>query len=406
MTPIEEVLAGVLDLVSPVESEDVPLAEALGRILAQDLLAAEDVPPFRNSAMDGYAVRSADVAEPGSVLRLIGDLAAGMIPTTTVGRGEALKIMTGAPMPDGADAVVRVEDTDSDGDKVEILVAVSEGTAVRPAGGDVTAGDLVLEVGTRLGPTHIGVLATLGIHQPTVYRMVRVGYMSTGDELAAIDGGPLQPGMIRDSNRPMIAAMLEATGLQGVDLGRIPDDPAQLATALERGTDLDAMVSSGGVSMGDHDVTKLLLEGGGEVGFWKVAIQPAKPFAFGVFGGTPFFGLPGNPVSAFVSYEQLVRPALLKMAGSRSLFRPRIGVIAGQDFETDPAKQVFLRVRVVGREDGSWVVEASGGQSSNVLSAAAYADGLAVVPVGVSKVEQGETMTMELIKSGESEEVR
>lgn len=263
-----------------------------------------------------------------------------------------------------------------------------------------------MRAGTRLEPMHIGVLATLGISHPIVHRSVRVGYLSTGDELAPVETARLMHGMIRDSNRPMIAAMLEASGIEGVDLGQVPDDEEALAAALAEGALLDAIVTSGGVSMGDHDVTKLLLEGGGQVGFWKVAIQPAKPFAFGTFSGTPFFGLPGNPVSAFVSYEQLVRPALMKMAGSRALFRPRIAAVAGEDFDTDPEKTVFLRVRITGEDDGRWVVVASGGQSSNVLSAAATADGLAVVPLGVSRVAQGETLTLELFKAPETEETR
>lgn len=404
MKPLEEARAEVLAEVSPLGPETVSLWEARGRVLAEDVLAPEAVPPFPNSAMDGFAVRSGDTAHPGAVLEVVGELAAGAITEVEVGPGQALKIMTGAPMPAGADAVVRVEDTVVDGSKVTVETAVPEGTSVRPAGGDVSAGQLVFTAGTRLTPMHVGVLATIGLGAPMVSSRPRVAFMSTGDELTPPEATLLAPGRIRDSNRPMLRALLEEAGVAIDDLGIVPDDPHALRAALKRGEEADVIVSTGGVSMGEYDVTKLLLEGGGEVEFWKVAIQPAKPFAFGRIGSTLFFGLPGNPVSVLVSFEQLLRPALLAMQGARALLRPRLVARAGEAFRTDPEKTVFLRVRLEGLESGTPQAFSSGGQSSNVLSAAAAADGFAVVPRGTGPVEEGEPVVVEMFKWPETRE--
>ena len=404
MKPLEEARSEVLSSVGLLGVEQVPIWQGRGRVLATDVVAPENVPPFANSAMDGFAVRAADVSAAGSVLEVIGDLPAGSSTDIEVGPGQAIKIMTGAPMPPGADTVARVEDTSTEGSKVTISTAVQPGTSVRPAGGDVPKGQVVFTAGTRLTPMHIGVLATIGVGQPQVYRRPRVAFMSTGDELTPPEAVGLEPGTIRDSNRPMLLSLLEDAGVEPVDLGIIPDDPDVLRDALRRGSEADVVVSTGGVSMGDYDVTKMVLQGDADVGFWQVAIQPAKPFAFGHIGDALFFGLPGNPVSVLVSFEQFTRPALLKMQGARSTLRPQLVASAGETLETDPEKTVFVRVFVDGLEKGLPTVVKSGGQASNVLSAAAAADGFAVVPRGTSVVERGDPVTVEMFKWPESRE--
>ena len=317
MKPLEEARSEVLSSVGLLGVEQVPIWQARGRVLAADVVAPESVPPFANSAMDGFAVRAADVSAAGSVLEVIGDLPAGSSTDIEVRPGQAIKIMTGAPMPPGADTVVRVEDTSTEGSKVTISTAVEPGTSVRPAGGDVPEGQLVFTAGTRLTPMHVGVLATIGVGYPEVFRRPRVAFMSTGDELTPPEATGLEPGAIRDSNRPMLLSLLEDSGVEPVDFGIIPDDPDVLREAFTRAAEADVVVSTGGVSMGDYDVTKMVLQGDAHVDFWQVAIQPAKPFAFGRIGDALFFGLPGNPVSVLVSFEQFARPALLKMQGAR-----------------------------------------------------------------------------------------
>jgi len=404
MKPLEEARSEVLSSVGLLDTERVPIWDARGRVLSSNVIAPENVPPFPNSAMDGFAVRAADVASPGSILEVLGDLPAGSATDIVVGPGEALKIMTGAPMPRGADTVVRVEDTTTDGSKVAVGVAVEAGTSVRSAGGDVVRDQLVFEAGTRLTPMHLGVLATIGVGQPEVFKRPRVAFMSTGDELSPPEVATLASGAIRDSNRPMVKALLDEVGAESIDLGIVPDDPEALRNALDRGSNADFLVSTGGVSMGDYDVTKLVLEGDANVGFWKIAIQPAKPFAFGRVGDANFFGLPGNPVSVLVSFEQFLRPALLKVQGARAILRPQLTAVAGEDLDTDPEKTVFVRVFVDGLTEGVPTVMRSGGQSSNVLSAAANADAFAVVPRGAGRIEAGAQVTLEMFKWSETRE--
>lgn len=404
LKPLEEARAEVLSSVGLLDVEEIPIWEARGRVLATDVTAPENVPPWANAAMDGFAVRGADVARAGALLDVVGDLPAGSTTDVEVGHGQAIKIMTGAPMPRGADTVVRVEDTTSEGARVTVGAAVGTGTSVRPAGGDVAEGDVVFTAGTRLTPMHVGVLATMGVGHPRVYRKPRVAFMSTGDELTPPESASLAPGAIRDSNRPMLLSLLEDAGVDTIDLGIVPDDTDALRQALDQGSKADVVMSTGGVSMGDYDVTKLVLQGDAHVEFWQVAIQPAKPFAFGHIGDALFFGLPGNPVSVLVSFEQFARPSLLRMQGARHLLRPQIVARAGEDFDTDPEKTVFLRVLVEGLGEGVPTVVKSGGQASNVLSAAAAADGFALVPRGTGLVAEGEQITVEMFKWPEARE--
>ena len=406
MRPLKAVRAEVLNSMRRLDTETIPFDQGVGRVLAEAVVSIEDVPQFANSAMDGFAVRAADVSEPDAVLEVVADLPAGQVASVSLGEGQAIRIMTGAPMPDGADTVVRVEDTAAEGDKVRIHTVAAEGNYVREAGGDVRAGQVVFDPGLRMGPVHVGVLATLGVVEPLVSRRPRVGVMSTGDELAPPATQDLAPGMIRDSNRPMLVGLLEDAGAEVIDYGRIADDADELRAALGRAAvETDAIVTSGGVSMGDYDVTKLVLRDEAGVDFITVAMKPGKPLAFGQLGGAPFFGLPGNPVSVVVSFEQLVRPALLTMQGARAVLRPQMTVAAGERLVTDPAKTVFIRVRLEG--DGAALrATQAGGQASNVLSVAAVADAFAVVPMGVETIDEGEPVLIELFRSPETREHR
>ncbi|HHC07154.1 MAG TPA: molybdopterin molybdenumtransferase MoeA [Actinobacteria bacterium] len=397
MRPLADVQAEVLDTVEPLPVRRVGYREAYGLVLAEPVYAPEDVPPFPNSAMDGYAVRAEDVAEPPVELVVVEEVGAGRVPTKTVEPGTAIAIMTGAPMPAGADAVVKVEDTEPGEGTVRILAGVEPGRNVRPAGGDMAAGTLALEAGTRLWHPQLALLAAIGA-QPTVRRRPVVAILSTGDELVPPETEHLGPGMIRDTNRTMLRGALEELGVTVVDRGIVPDDPASLTRVLgHAAAQADVVVTSGGVSMGEYDVVKAALRG--EIGFHRVAMQPGKPFAFGTLDGVPFFGLPGNPVSVLVSFEQFVRPAILEMMGAVRLFRPRITAVAAEALDTDPAKEVFVRVAVEFSPEPT--VRRSGDQSSNVLSALAAADGFAVVPVGRGRVEPGEAVDVELFRCPE-----
>ncbi|MFP3913408.1 MAG: gephyrin-like molybdotransferase Glp [Actinomycetota bacterium] len=399
MRPLDEVREEVLAAVKPLASEPVSLSQARGRITARDAHAPQDVPPFPNSAMDGFAVRAADVAGAPVLLRIVGEVAAGSVAVGEVGPGTAIRIMTGAPMPPGADSVVKVELTHQpDPDTVEIREAVPEGTAIRPAGGDFSSGEQVVATGTWLGPVELALLATAGVGQPIVSRRPRVAVFATGDELREPEVEELAPGEIRDSNRPLMRALVEEAGGDVIDLGIVPDREEALTSALERAaSEADAIVTSGGVSMGEYDMIKHVLTARGTVHFWQVAMQPAKPFGFGHVNGVPLFALPGNPVSVLVSFEQFARPALLLMQGAAALRRPRVRVRAGGELVTDPAKEVFVRVALRTME-GELVAASSGSQSSNVLSALGAADGLAVVPRGTARVEVGEMVEVELFR--------
>ncbi|MCO6502349.1 MAG: molybdopterin molybdotransferase MoeA [Acidimicrobiales bacterium] len=398
---IAEVRSKILATVPRLASETVGLADLAGRVLAEPVRATEDVPGWDNSGMDGYAVRADDVATAGAVLDVIGDIPAGGVATGSVGPGQAFKIMTGAPMPDGADTVVRVEDTSETEGRVTIRQAYERGTYVRPRGGDVPAGDVVIPEGTRLGPQHVGMMAALGVVEAIVSRRPRVAVLSTGDELRPAETPVLEPGTIRDSNRPMLMGLVEAAGGEVIDMGSVADDDDLLRAVIGRAVaEADVIISSGGVSMGDYDVVKAVLGGEAGVEFLSLAMNPGKPLGFGMVGGRPFFGLPGNPVSVLVSFEQFARPALLAMQGANALLRPRVRGVAGETFTSDPAKEAFLRARIV--DHATLEVVSTGGQGSNVLSGAAAADCFAVMPVGVDKVEPGDSLLLELFTAQEN----
>ncbi len=394
LVPLDEARAFVVDRCAPLAARDVPVGEASGLVLAVAVVADQDVPPFANSAMDGYAVRAAETA--GAPCRLVerGALMAGDAPTIAVGAGEAVRIMTGAPLPPGADAVCKVEETVRGEDGTVVIERpVSAGENVRAAGDDVAAGSEVFVPGTTLTPAAIGVVASLGVDTVRVRPRPRVAVVATGDELVT-GPGPLAPGKIRDANRPALLARLVVDGFDAVDLGQVGDEPQALATVLERAGGLaDAVVATGGVSVGDRDVVKAVLsERCHDMRWMQVAIKPAKPFAFGTLAttGVPVFGLPGNPVSALVSYELFARPGLRRLAGSATTDRPRLAATAEAPLarRTD-GKLHLLRVVARARADGTLGVRPAGGQGSHQLRAMAAANALAIVPDGDGVPEGG-----------------
>jgi len=389
MIPVAEARRFVLSACGALTPVLVALGDASCHVLAETVRATEAVPPFANSAMDGYAVRAADTVAATARLRVVGSVMAGDDSKTVVSAGEAVRIMTGAPLPPGADAVCMVEHTRTEegGSIVIVEETVSPGTNVRNAGGDIAPGDEVFGPGTYLGPAHMGVLSSLGVERLLVHPRPRVGVLSTGDELATT-AGALAPGKIRDANRPALLAQLGADGFGAIDLGTAGDDEAALAALLqEAAAGCDAIVASGGVSVGDRDVMKAVLEklGGARARSMQIAIRPAKPFAFGVLGAsaTPVFGLPGNPVSALVSYELFVRPALRSMAGCTVLDRPRLAAVVEGDLPRQrDGKLHLLRVTARTGADGVLRVRLSGGQQSHMLRTMAQSNALALLPDG------------------------
>lgn len=393
MIPLEEAQAHVLGRVRPLAPQVVPLAAAPGLVLAEDVVAAADVPPFANTAMDGYAVRAADTrgAGPDTPVRLpvVAEVAAGHPAARALAAGEAMRIFTGAPMPEGADAVVMVEATErlDDGQAVAIRDEVEAGRHVRPAGDDLRAGEVVFRAGEVLTASHVGVLANVGAAAVPAVPRPRVGVLSTGDELVP-PGEPLGPGQIHDSNRPMLLALLAEAGFDPVDLGCARDDEAALVGAItDAAAGCDAVLTSGGVSMGDADLVKVVLDRIGDLRWMQIAIRPAKPFAFGTVGerATPVFGLPGNPVSSLVSFELLARPALRRLAGhpDGALHRAPVPAVAGEALGRRPDGKVhYVRVRLARGGDGRLVATSVGAQGSHQLTATARAHGLARLPDG------------------------
>ncbi len=380
----------VLDRVRALPAVTIALSDAVGSVLLGAVVAGEDVPPFVNSAVDGYAVRAADTASVPVELAVIDEVAAGAASNLTVGAGQAIRIMTGAPMPAGADAAVMVEDTERlhDGNVVLVKRSVRAADAVRDAGDDVRTGDTLFVAGTVVTPAILGVLASINVREVEVTRTPRVAVLSTGDELID-DGSTLAPGQIRESNKTMLLALVAAAGCEAINYGVVRDDEAVLEAVLRRAAaECDAIVTSGGVSMGDYDVVKAVLSTIADMAWMQIAIKPAKPFAFGMLddgGGrqVPVFGLPGNPVSSMVSFELFARPALQTMLGRPVIDRLRIVGVAAEALTRRPdGKTHYARVSGSFGPDGRYHVRSVGGQGSHQLAATASATALAVLPNG------------------------
>jgi molybdopterin molybdotransferase len=382
---IEEALARVLARARPLDAERVPVGAAAGRFLAEAASARVDLPPFPSSAMDGYALRASDT--PGS-LPVVFRIAAGRPAERALAAGEAMAISTGGAVPSGADTIVPIELVVEQDNNIHVPDAAGVGSHVRPAGGDVRAGETVLAAGTRIGAPQVGALAAAGIDVVAVGRRPRVVVLSTGTELRA-PGEPLGPGQIYESNGAMLAAALEAAGADVERLGPVPDDEDEHRRALELGLAADVLVSSGGVSVGPHDLVRRVLgELGVEEDFWGVAVRPGKPLAFGARGSTLVFGLPGNPVSSLVSVELFVRPALLALQGAASPGpHYELGRLASP-LRRNAARDELARART-GRDEQGTVLEPLSGQESHMIARAAAADALVLIPAGAGELEAG-----------------
>ncbi|HUQ39467.1 MAG TPA: gephyrin-like molybdotransferase Glp [Acidimicrobiales bacterium] len=389
MISLQEAQTIVLAHCQPLLPVELALDDANGCLTAVAIFADGDVPPFANSSMDGFAVRAADTAKAPLELKVVGSIAAGEPATGKVGKGQAIRIMTGAPMPNGADAVVMLEDTSvapgGGDDAVLIKTSVETGTAVRPAGGDLKNGEMVFPAGTELTPAHLGVLASIGMTEVPVYPRPTVGVLSTGREL--VDGDTqLEPGQIHDSNRHALLALVRQYGLTAIDLGLVGDDEAAVTEAVKAAVGTcDVILTSGGVSVGDHDHVKGVLEklGAGTGRSLQVAIRPAKPLAFGVVSGKPVFGLPGNPVSALVSFELFVFPGLRQIMGHEFVHRKPVRAIADEALtRTADGRLHLMRVVAGYRDDGRFHVRSAGPQGSHQLKAMAEANALAMIPDG------------------------
>lgn len=409
MISVDEARAYILDHIEPLPAEEVELLNSLDRILAEDIVADMDIPPFPNSAMDGYAVRATDTAGAGPdtpvELQVIEDVAAGAVPESEVVPGTAARIMTGAPMPPGADAVVRFEETSegrevSHNGSVQIYKQVSPMANVRPAGEDISRGQQVLRAGRLLRPQELGVLAALGRPTVQVYRRPRVALLATGDELVGIND-EVTPGKIRNINEHTTAAQVRRYGGIPIQLGiardTIEDLTRKIRTGLEQAVDL--FLSSAGVSVGDYDIVKDVLAAEGEMHFWQVAIKPGKPLAFGQIADVPVLGLPGNPVAAMVAFETFARPVIRKMAGWAQWVKPRVQATLREDV-TNSGRRHYMRA-VVFRNEGGYEVTTRGDtvqvQGSGILTSMVWANAFLVVPEGETFLPAGSQVEVEML---------
>ncbi|MBF0144674.1 MAG: molybdopterin molybdotransferase MoeA [Magnetococcales bacterium] len=391
MISFEEAEERILAYVVPVTgTEVVGLEQAPGRILAEAVVARINVPNHANSAMDGYAVASADLVGTGQVrLRVVFDLAAGGFYSSGPGRGEAVRIMTGAPIPPGADTVVIQEVCRREGEWVEVPCGIPRGEHVRDAGEDMRVGMEVLDAGKRLRPGDIGVLAAQGIDQVTVFRRIRVGLFSTGNEVVEV-AGTLRPGQVYDSNRAGLKAALGVMGCAVIDFGIVGDDLAAIESVLQRAAhEVDVIISTGGVSVGDYDLVRTALANKGEIGFWQVAMKPGKPQAYGRLGGAVFFGLPGNPVSGLTVFHLLIRPALFRLMGGRSGSRKRIWATFTGQWTKKHSRKEFLRAILDLTGEGP-KVKLTGPQGSGLMTSLARANAFMVLPEGPVTVSSGD----------------
>lgn len=397
---VEEARAIALESARPLGAETVDARDALGRVLAAPVVSRRTLPPADCSAMDGYAVRAADLSGPPTTLPVVYEVPAGGQGERPLAPGESARIFTGAAVPPGADTVVRQEDAEAGEGTVEIRVAPPRGEHVREAGEDVREGQTVLEPGTLLGPAQLGMLAAVGRSGVAVHQRPRVAVLSGGDELVDPDGDA-SGGRIVASNAYSIAAQCREAGAEPLNLGIARDDPADLERLVRAGLSADLLVSSAGVSVGDHDHVRPVLEKlGCRLLFWGVKMKPGYPLAFGRFEGEHgplVFGLPGNPVSAMVTFEQFVRPVLRKMAGLSRWFRPRVEAVLDEELTKKPGRLHFVRVTLARDADGGFRARATGNQSSGVLSSMTLADGLLVFPAEASRLPRGERVSVQVL---------
>lgn len=401
LTSLKEAQKTVLDAATPLGLEKVGLLEALGRTLGGDIIAERDNPPWDNSAMDGFAVRWEDIRQEHAIakpveLKVIEDVPAGKVAARTVGSGQAIRIMTGAPVPRGADTVIKVEETEAAGELVRIFKAPERGANIRPQGEDVKKGGTIMSQGSMIRPAEAGMLAILAKSFVLVYQRPRVAILSTGDELADLDERFDEDKIINSNSYGIAAAVQEGGGIP-ILLGIARDQPAALKEKIAHGLNADILVLSGGVSMGDYDFTKAVFKDlGAEMNFWKLAIRPGQPLAFGKIQGKLAFGLPGNPVSSMVTFEQLVRPAMLKMAGRRSYGRPVVQAVFQEKFSKRNDRRHFLR-GVLSHQNGVLTVRTTGDQGSGILTSMVKANGLIDVPEDVERLSPGDTVSVQVL---------
>lgn len=402
MISVEEALQTILSGCRPLGLEKVDILGACGRVGGEDVFAPRNIPSAANSAMDGYAVRAGDIKNAHALkpveLKVIETIAAGSVAKKSVGEGQAARIMTGAVIPKGADTVIRREDTEEKGKTVLVKVAAAPGLDIRRAGEDVQKGELVIAAGAVLRPGHIGMLAALGKAFVSVYQQPRVAILSTGDELVDIETDP-GPGKIVNSNSYSLAAQTLSCGGIPILYGIVGDTKEELALAFQTARRADVIISSGGVSMGDYDFVKDVM---GDIGnamhFWQVAMRPGKPLAFGAIDQTPLFGLPGNPVSVMVSFEQFVRPYLLKMQGHTSILRQTIKALSAQEIKKGAGVKNFLRA-TVSKENDCYMASLTGEQGSGMLKSMVAANAFIVLDENVTSIEKGAEVTVQLLTS-------
>lgn len=401
LTQLHEAQKVVLDAAPVLGLEKISILEALGRVLGEEIVAERDNPPWDNSAMDGFAVRWEDIKQEQSIqkpvtLSVIEDVPAGTMPSKAVGCGQAIRIMTGAPIPRGADTVLKVEDTEHTSDSVRVFKPEPKGANIRPQGEDVKKGERIIAEGTRIRPSEAGMLAILAKPFVFVHQRPRVAILSTGDELADLDERFSEEKIINSNSYGIAAAVQDAGGIPLL-LGIARDTPRALKEKISQGLNADVLVLSGGVSMGDYDFTKAVFrELGAEMNFWKLAIRPGQPLAFGKIQGKLAFGLPGNPVSSMVTFEQLVRPALLKMSGCRSYGRPVVQAVFQERFSKRTDRRHFLR-GILTKEEGIFKVRTTGDQGSGILTSMVKANCLIDVPVEVEKLNPGDEVSVQLL---------
>lgn len=399
MISVEEALKRILDSFSPLGLETASILDALGRVIGEDIYAGRAIPPKDRSVMDGYALRSIDTLgasqEEPSLLDVVEDIPAGAIPNRRIEAGQAARIMTGAPLQEGADAVVRLEEARKEGNRVALFLEASRGQDVRYAGEDVRIGEKVISSGEMIRPAGVGMLASLGRSFILVHQRPLVAVVATGDELTGIDEPP-SPWKIVGSNSYSLAALVRECGGIPLQVGIAKDRREDLLAKFRAAMRADLILSSGGVSVGDYDLVKeIMKEEGNRMQFWQVAMNPGRPLAFGRLGDVPIVGLPGNPVSSMVSFEQFVRPAILKMLGHANLFRRTVRARLGEDIEKKKGLRHFVRARI--RRDGENYIVATTGDQGDIRMSMVRANGLIIIPEEATIVRKGSMVTVQLL---------